>query len=348
MAQTQKYIFNLGLANTADPGSDLKTIGWQNEQILDSAPLNTYMAQASNWAGDFKSISTASDTTLNIPGSTSSIAFDFIQLTNAAGCSVNIDLTTIGTSILSLGQTITLWNNTSAYSQYLVNGANAQPIFPGEFVRLFILNNTTVINLTDVTSQVPPGTVRFTFNNSLQRGWLLLNLENAMGPTTIGKAGANYSSPDYLNLYTALWTPRPVESPEPLFPVLGGRGSSAAADFAANKLIVLDNIFRAVPAFQAGNNAGEMWGAEEVIIDIGHMPSHTHAVHDPGHFHGTTPVNPTVYQPGSHGATGGGNLDIATLQISPDLTNISLGNTGDGGALDTRPPTVTPYTFLKL
>jgi hypothetical protein len=366
MAQTQKYIFNVDVSNTGDPGVDLETDGWQNQQVLESKSLNAYIAQGSNWAGDFKSLTICSDTTLDLPAATNCRVFDLITLTNVAGCAVNIDLTAIGTSLLSIGQILHIWNNTNVNSQYLVNGANPQPIYPGEKIKLLIYSSSTVVNLNDLESSVPPGTISLRFNNAPQRGWLLIDGASATSATTIGKtgSGAFYASDTYGALYATFWA---LSEPDhQLFIVQGGKGASAAADFTAGKGIIIDNLFNAVPAICAG--AGQMWGKELIQLGIEHMPQHNHNVTDPGHTHviidpghNHTPLEDygaAVVQAGPYnGPPSGSGYQWDGVQLNPNTTGITAAeaftginttDTGGGDYFDARPPTIAPYTFLKL
>jgi hypothetical protein len=64
-------------------------------------------------------------------------------------------------------------------------------------------------------------------------------------------------------------------------------------------------------------------------IDIAHMPSHSHGVNDPGHFH-------TYYRaispPNGLGTSGTSNSTIQNT--SSTFTGITIQNTGSGTAMD--------------
>ena len=147
MPQTQKFVFNKDDNNTAIPSGDLQSDGYLNQDILGSASHNTYLAQANNWTGDFKSISTITDSSLSIPNATIN-AFDFIVLNPDTGsCAVDIDLTQIGTDQLSIGQLLTFYNATDIICTYEISASPASQaeILPGEVIKILIKDGSSLL-----------------------------------------------------------------------------------------------------------------------------------------------------------------------------------------------------------
>lgn len=137
----------------------------------------------------------------------------------------------------------------------------------------------------------PTGTLKIGFWTSVPSGW-----ENdwVLAVGTIGNASSgatNRANADTEALFIHLWT----QFPDALAPVSGGRGVSAAADFAANKTItipdirgcaftVLDNLGgtaanRVTAASTNGANAsvlGGIFGAETHTLTLAEGPEHDH------------------------------------------------------------------------
>jgi hypothetical protein len=101
-------------------------------------------------------------------------------------------------------------------------------------------------------------------------GWMLY--ENG----TIGSAASGATiraNADVEALYVLLWD----EVSNTFAPVIGGRGASAAADFAANKQLTLPRIAgRAVGSYGEGYAIGEWAGAYTHTMSLNEMPDHEH------------------------------------------------------------------------
>lgn len=118
------------------------------------------------------------------------------------------------------------------------------------------------------------GTVIATIRTTAPTGWLLFNGD------TVGSAtsGATRASADYEELFLVLW----ASFTNTDAPVSGGRGASAAADWAANKTITLPDMRgRTVIGTGAGSGLtarthGAKVGAEEHTLTESEMPAHGH------------------------------------------------------------------------
>jgi microcystin-dependent protein len=120
------------------------------------------------------------------------------------------------------------------------------------------------------------GEVRAYAGATAPTGWLLLNGD------TVGAAasGATHQDNVYEDLFTLMWE----SMADARAPVSGGRGASAAADWAANKSIALpDGRGRAVIGSGTGSGLtarthGDTGGAETHQLAEAELPSHTHGL----------------------------------------------------------------------
>jgi len=160
---------------------------------------------------------------------------------------------------------------------------------------------------------------------------------------TIGSASSGateLASATAINLFTYLYN----GLPDTICPVSGGRGASAAADFAANKTIGTPDLRGAVLAGldDMGNSAASRLtsltltpdgitamatgGSQVVSITTAQLATHNHIVIDPGHLHTSVIAGATQTAGGGPGqAAASGNTGSST-------TGISINNSGSGNA----------------
>jgi hypothetical protein len=110
------------------------------------------------------------------------------------------------------------------------------------------------------------GDVKLTMKTAADAGWILMN------DTTIGNAASGatgWANADTLPLYTLIWN----NINDTWAPVIGGRGVSAAADFAANKQLALPKTLgRALAGYgtgtvrQDGVDGGVDLGNDEFVV----------------------------------------------------------------------------------
>ena len=132
-------------------------------------------------------------------------------------------------------------------------------------------------NWTTLENAVPTGVVQEYVGAMAPTGWLLLQGGTIGDASSGGTARANADCED---LFKLLWD----SMADAQAPVSGGRGASAAADWAAHKTITLpDARGRAVIGSGTGSGLtarthGDSGGAETHQLTVWEMPSHTHEV----------------------------------------------------------------------
>lgn len=184
---------------------------------------------------------------------------------------------------------------------------------------------------------------------------------------TIGSASSGATeraNADTQALFTLLWNS--MANTEA--PVSGGRGASAAADWAANKTITLPDMRGRVPAGKdnmGGTAAGRLTtagagvdgatlgaagGSQTHTLTTAQMPAHTHAntLSDPGHTHSHN----AAYNAGGS-STGGGAFGLNApggATINAATTGISINNAsqGSGAAHPITQPTYVTNWIIKL
>lgn len=189
------------------------------------------------------------------------------------------------------------------------------------------------------------GTVIATILTAAPTGWLMFNGD------TVGSAtsGATRASADHKNLFLALWESFTNTDA----PVSGGRGASAAADWAANKTITLPDLRgRSIIGTGTGSGLtarthGAKVGAETHSLAAGEMPAHQHfsfnnsatSVGSPSLTAGTTPVRDN--------STGSN----ATYTMHGTATAATIGLTssaGNGDAHNNMQPSMALNWIVKI
>lgn len=345
MPQLSKYPFNTSDSNSGAPDPSVQSGGFADEQVLTSIEQNVFIAQGSNWAGDFKTLATINDSTLDIGSSSALNVYDFITLTSAVGCVVNFDLSSLGTGRFSIGQVITIYNNSPVNSSYTVNGSDDPNnlIHPQEVVRFLIYNSTTVLNLTELNDTTPIGSLEIRLSSSPRRGWLILN---GTSVKTIGSSAstAAYNNDKYESLFSTLWN----SFGNLTFPVSGGRGVSASDDFQDNKTIDLSSLNDRVLAFDSSSNpVGTKYGIPIVSLTEAELPviNLNDKMTDEGHTH-EVPLRERGDGSGNDAANFSGG-DERNVETSSKETGITFSNIGGGESHENRQPTFVPFIFIK-
>lgn len=199
------------------------------------------------------------------------------------------------------------------------------------------------------------GDVRLSLSPIPHSGWL------AMNDGTIGNAlsgASNYANANAVTLFTLLWN----NYTDVHAPVSGGRGASAAADFAANKTITLTRVLGRAIIGGGGTGAGLTtrisgdYGGEETHIDSAtEMPSHNH-----GGATGTESADHThtyYSASGSTSTTGGGGFTIYSCGAPGGNVQTSgrsaahthaISSAGSGGAHNNMQPYAAMYVYIRV
>lgn len=152
------------------------------------------------------------------------------------------------------------------------------------------------------------GDVKLTLKTTAPAGWVLAN-DGTIGSATSGATAR--ANADCQALFILLWT----NVADAYAPVSGGRGGSAAADWAANKTIGLTKMLgRALAVAGSGSGLtaralGLTVGTETHLLDTTEIPAHTHAtstgaLSDPGIV--AAGSDPDFFSASTTGSTGGG------------------------------------------
>lgn len=201
------------------------------------------------------------------------------------------------------------------------------------------------------------GDLKHTTKSTASSGWLFC------GGKTIGNASSGATAranADTSALFTHLWN----TFANSICAVSGGRGASAAADFAANKTIaLLDFRGRTLAGLDTmdgsaasrltsaasgvdGATLGASGGTQTHTLITAEMPSHGHNVTDPGHIHTMDGgSNPAI---GTTRGTFGDGSNLGDMFTDSASTGISIQNTGGGGAHNNTQPTSVVNIVIKL
>ena len=97
----------------------------------------------------------------------------------------------------------------------------------------------------------------------------------------------------------------------------------------------------------ASTSLGATGGSERHTLTAVEIPSHTHAISDPGHVHTTTG---NFLKQGLVGSdyTGGSYLGSAPVSVNSATTGISVNNTGGGGAHPNVQPTIICNYIIRI
>jgi hypothetical protein len=220
----------------------------------------------------------------------------------------------------------------------LTAGAGAFEEIPLSTYMASLLNAADYAALAGLMGLFEAGDLKFTYRTTASVGWLLMLGGAAANTSTIGNAGsaANLrANADTLALYTVIWngcdnTIAPVYTAGSIASTTT-RGANAAADFAANKAILIPSPVgnAIVGAGIASSNGtvsrsartlGSIFGAETMTLGTTHLP----------------PYTPT----GSVATTG----NQTSYAVTSNTTgNLQFGGTGSGAQLGT--PLIFTSTF---
>lgn len=171
------------------------------------------------------------------------------------------------------------------------------------------------------------GDMKLTLKTTADAGWVMCN-DGTIGPA--GSAATTRANADCQALYTLLWN----NVTNAYAPVTGGRGASAAADWAAGKPIALTKMLgRALAVAGSGatlsaRSLGQTVGAETHTLSTTEIPSHTHGV--------------------KHGNNQGLSSGGLTVAVAGASTTVQSDAAGGGGAHNNMQPTTFLNVMVKL
>jgi microcystin-dependent protein len=187
-----------------------------------------------------------------------------------------------------------------------------------------------------VTSSVPTGAWLNTFATTPASGWVFLD-GNSIGNAS--SSATNRANADTEQLFILLWNA--MANAEA--PVSGGRGASAAADFAANKRLTLPDARGRVAVGKdnmGGSAASRITtggaGFDGTVLGIA-GGSQTHTL--------TTAEIPAHVHSGGAPASGSGNISNGG---SPVANTGNTGSQGGGGAHNNTQPSLITNVMIKL
>lgn len=191
------------------------------------------------------------------------------------------------------------------------------------------------------------GDVILTMRPTASTGWVLCN-DGTIG--NAGSAATTRANADTQALYTLIWN----AVSNTYAPVTGGRGVSAAADFAANKPLALTKMLGRALGIAGGGSGltsralGQTVGSETHTLVEAEMPAHNHSVTDPGHSHSASVRLGT--SAGGLTYAYGGTADNASqgVTVNSNTTGISIQNKGGGGAHNIMQPTSFLHAHIRL
>ncbi|HYG91210.1 MAG TPA: phage tail protein [Azospirillum sp.] len=187
---------------------------------------------------------------------------------------------------------------------------------------------TAAIQAIAAISGFTTGDVKLTLKPFADAGWVLAN-DGTIGSAASG--ATTRANADTQALYTLLWN----HVAEAWAPVTGGRGASAAADFAANKPLKLTRMLGRALAIAGGGAGlsvralGQFVGAETHTLTTNELASHQHNT-----WPGNTPS--------------GGGGQVAEGAGAPFDAPAPTEATGGGGAHNNMQPTVFLNAMIKL
>jgi microcystin-dependent protein len=195
------------------------------------------------------------------------------------------------------------------------------------------------------------GDFKSTLKTTADPSWIMCD-DGTIGDTTSG--ATSLADPTAQALYTLIWT---VVS-DTYAPVTGGRGGSAAADWAAHKPIALTKVLgRVLAASGAGagltvRSLGQTVGEENHALTGIENGPHIHGITDPQHAHGPgngsnfyTDKAPTNFDLANSGASYNVSKSPLTALAS---TGITINTSGSGSGHNNMQPTSFVNFMVKL
>jgi microcystin-dependent protein len=194
------------------------------------------------------------------------------------------------------------------------------------------------------TARFTTGDVKLTIKTVADPGWVLMN-DGTIGNAVSG--ATTRANADTEALFTLLWN----NTTDANCPVSGGRGASAAADFAANKTIALPKALgRALAVYGSGAGLTNRSLAQALGSEDATLVSHTHTatVNDPGHAHKVLVKDVQAGAGGGiFGVNGAFDIDKYTESAGTGIS-VDISTAGSSGSQANMQPTVFLNVMIKL
>lgn len=206
----------------------------------------------------------------------------------------------------------------------------------------------------DPDSLMKTGDMMVRYGSEVRPGFVRLN-GRSIGSATSG--ASERANSDTQALFEYLW------NTDSAIVVTGGRGASAAADFGANKPLILpDYRGRALVGLDTmGNTAanvlpdaddlGWVGGDRTHTLTTAQIPAHTHGVTDPGHSH-VNPYKQPIYQADTDRGSSSSLFSIDQFTenqaTSSATTGITINSAGGGEAHNNVQPSKACSVYMRL
>ena len=190
------------------------------------------------------------------------------------------------------------------------------------------------VPVAQLPSTAETGDVKFSISSTAASGWVV------MADNTIGNAASSATAranADTEDLFILIWN----ECDDTAAPVSGGRGVSAAADFASNKRITFPRT-RGRALGGSGQGAtltnrltGSRTGTETHVLALSEAPAHTHSF--------AARYQVTDYSGAPAWTTNANSTNVPNVAI-----NGKMASAGGGGAHQNMQPSMFLAVHIKL
>lgn len=186
------------------------------------------------------------------------------------------------------------------------------------------------------------GDVKVTIRPTADFGWVVFD-DGTIGSASSG--ATTRANADTEDLFTLLWN----NTTNANCAVSGGRGSSASADFAANKTMALPKVLgRTLAAAGAGSGLTSRALAAALGSEDASTVAHTHTVTDT-HIHSMPAFSSNITGSSSGYWAGNGELGLAVLPTNTTTSgSITVNSAGSSGTGANMPPTTFFWVHVKL
>ncbi len=328
-------------------------------QNFGTADTVDWFDKAGNSFARFTGGATLADTHIDVLSTKPSTSSTTGALTVAGGIGVSGDVYVGG--VANVGGAADIGGNVNIGGTVDIVGiASAQTPTAGD-ISTKLATTAFVNNAMGASGGLSTGDVKFTIKSTADAGWVMMD-DGTIGSASSG--GSTRANSDCQALFTLLWN----NISDTYAPVAGGRGASAAADWAANKTISLPKTLgRALAVAGSGSGLttralGQTFGNETHSMTAAENGPHTHS----GSFSGSASVSTSLYTftqvggslhglqvdaatPVSAANNGSNSASSASLAGSGSASgSISVNSSGSGTPFSVVDPTTYLHVMVKL